>query len=275
MVNPAAYKPAIIYRTLLALMLGALLPCALVNAEIYSWIDEHGNTIYSDQKPSAQAKPTKPSASVNYYTAKPVNNKQQAQPRPSSPLSILSAEQEAEADAGAGETDEPALTEEQCQRQYRRSCDEVINWLQYARQACGDDPRCDDEDFLDRKYRPRTNEELVAIANRAAVRNKMIDKEIEQFLTKKYSNYCQNHAAAVCQKKRGKNCVKQVISYCKDPRSLKDIFQRYDNLSLFEKRQIIDKAKKMSLANGDEKLDIEKILGNLLEILVTQAVMGI
>lgn len=244
-----------------------LLASTAAHAEIYSWTDSAGNTTYSDQKPSADAKPTESGNNINYYTAPPAVK--------SEPISNTEPESLATLTPVAEDEKPAAMTEKQCQQQYGKDCDSVNNWRQHALEKCGDDERCLDPAFLDKKYRPRTIEEQRKIAIRSAVRNNLHEKKIARFLTKKYSNYCANQAAMYCQSQRSNSCDAKMRSYCEDPRELEDIFARYDNLTLIEKKQVIAQAKEMAMANGDNQLDYEQIIVSLIDILISQALMGI
>ncbi len=236
-------------------------------ADVYSWKDSDGSTVYSDQKTSGKAKSTATSSSVNYYTP-PVSKPKQQSPTLSEPLATLSIEE----DEPEGEAE---LTEQQCQQQYNLDCDSVKNWRRHALERCGDDSRCEDPEFLDKKYRPRTVEEMQAIARRSAVRNNLQDKKIAQFLTRKYSNYCENQAELYCRSQRSASCDAKMRSYCDDPRGLDDIFARYDNLTPNEKQQIIAKAKQLAMEGGENQLDYEAIAAALIDILIQQALLGI
>ena len=246
------------------------------HAEIYSWTDESGNVIYSDQKTSNKAKISTPSANVNYYDAPSADQKTTSKSTVARPLlSTLTTADHHNTPATTEDGSIEAMSEEDCQQQYQRSCDAVIHWEKYAIEQCGTDSRCKDKDFLDRKYRPRTNAEMLVIARRAASRNNLLDKRINQYLNKKYTNHCENQAAMYCQKKRSRQCKAEMLLYCEDPRSLEDIFNRYDNLSINEKRAIIAKAKQLATANGENSLDYEQILVSIIDILISQALMGI
>jgi hypothetical protein len=250
-------------------VISCLLLTSAAQAEIYSWQDAAGNTQYSDQKPSADAKPDTSSQSANYYQPTKVK------PAIKATASLLPAtldELSAEEDVTDGQ---PQLTEQQCQQNYNRSCEQVTNWQTYAKQRCGSDERCKDADFLERKYRPRSNDELREIALRAAVRNNNQQQKIALFLTKKYTNYCENQAEMLCRNKLASNCEATMQAYCEDPRDLNDIFRKYDNLSAIEKQAIISKAKQLATASGDQQLDYEQVLASLIEILISQAMLGI
>jgi hypothetical protein len=255
----------------LILSIGFFLSVTAVQAEVSSWKDASGNIIYSDQKPSAEAKPQGKSSAINsYHHADTIKQKNPiTKITPSESLSVITAEEVPQEEA------EPVLTEQYCQSNYNRSCDEVSNWESYAKEQCGSDPRCEDPDFLDRKYRPRSNEEIKEIALRAAIRNNNQDQKIAMFLRKKYTNYCQNQAEMLCRNKISRNCQATMKAYCDDPRDINDIFNRYDNLSAAEKRAVIAKAKKLALASGDQQLDYDQLLVSLIEILVSQATLGI
>lgn len=256
------------------LLTGLLLLASIASADIYRWSDDEGNVRYSDQKPTENAQPVTPSGAINSYRPAPAAAGKK--PPETATLSTLSAATEQTPPATAASSDGLApLTEQQCQQDYNRSCEEISNWREAAEQRCGDDPRCADEDFLERKYRPRSNEELRQIALRAAIRNNRHDKKIALFLTKKYTSYCQDQAALLCKNKLSNRCVATMRYYCEDPRDLQDIFNQYDNLNANEKRAIINKAKSLAMANGNSTLDYEQMLASLIEILVSQAMLGI
>jgi Domain of unknown function (DUF4124) len=255
----------------------ALLLCLSngVYAEVYSWIDEDGNRVYTDKKPSTKGpsaqKPLPAPQPVNYYS------------QPKSTVSPGKAKSEAPSLANIeaiSETDESEvknkpLTEQECKKQYQMSCDQVVNWRQYAQEKCGDDARCQDEGFLDRKYRPRTLQEQQAIARRAGVRNNMRDKKIAQFLTKEYTDYCANQAELYCKNKSRGQCEKVMEGFCADSRNLHDIFNRYSSLTVAEKQQIVKKAKQLAAANGKNTLDYKKLLADVINLLIMQSTLGI
>ena len=249
-------------------LLCLMLACTAAHADVYSWKDSDGSTVYSDQKTSDQAKPAKAGSTINYYTPPPSKPKQASTPL-EEPLAVLSiAEDEPQASKAE-------LTEQQCQQQYSLDCDHVKNWRRYAIERCGDDSRCEDPDFLEKKYRPRSIEEMQAIARRSAARNNLQGKKIAQFLTRKYSNYCENQAELYCTSQRSASCGAQMRSYCDDPRGLDDIFARYDNLTPNEKQQIIAQAKQLAMEGGENQLDYEAIAVALIDLLIQQALLGI
>ncbi len=238
-------------------------------ADVYRWKDADGNTVYSDKKPSDSAQPEQPRSNVNYYAAPKKSDDQPQSTEALPPLVALEAVEEEASETEAG------LTEVECQQSYKKSCDEVVNWKQHAKAECGDDPRCDDEDYLDRKYRPRSQEELITIANRAAIRNNRIDDQIDLFLKKKYSSYCEDQAEMYCQNQRISNCENKMELMCEDPRGLEDIFARYNNLSAVEKQAIIEKAKQIALSNNNSAVDFDKLISSLVDILISQALLGL
>ncbi|MFA7552696.1 MAG: DUF4124 domain-containing protein [Spongiibacteraceae bacterium] len=261
---------SLLKNCLTALSIGLLVNTA-AQAEIYSSKNADGNTVFTDQRPNQASQPTRTGSTVNYYqpvAAKPANNKSSNNP---SELATLSVE-----DDENKERSEPQLTEADCQRDYRLSCDQVNNWMQYAIENCVNDQRCKDPDFLERKYRPRSREEMIAIANKAAIRNNRNEKEIALFLTKKYTDYCDNQAALACRNKaNSEQCAANILHYCNDSRSLQDVFNKYDNLSANEKHRIISKAKAMAVAGDGNQVNYDKMISSLIEILISQAVMGI
>lgn len=248
------------------------------SAEIYSWKNDAGNTVYSDQHRSGQAITETSTNSSNYYSPKP--NREKMDPvSETTGLTVKTSEAKEQHLATLSATTDQerlvqAMTESECQQLYRLSCDRVVNWKEYATDACGDDSRCLDDDFLDKKYRPRTTEEMRKIAQRAAIRNNLQDDKIALFLTKKYSNYCANQALMYCQNKRDTQCAATMRSYCDDNRNLKDIFQNYDDLSALEKQKIISRAKSLAMSSGANQLDYEQIVASLIELLISQALLG-
>lgn len=256
----------------LCLILSPLVLIFPAHAQIYSWTNEAGNTVYSDQQSSEQARPSQPSSPVNYYKAKNTTAHQPQSTSPAEEMAVLNTETELETSAESA-SKEPS--EKQCQLRYQLSCEQVNNWKRYAIEACGNDSRCQDEAYLDRKYRPRTQDELLTIARRAGARNNMMEKKITEFLTTKYTSYCDNQAAMYCHNKTGSQCGQTILAYCKDPRGLQDIFQRYDNLSVSEKKQILATAKSMALAHNNNRLDYDQMISSLLEILISQAALGL
>ena len=252
----------------------ALTATPSVCADIYRWTDENGNTVYSDQKRSEHAESTTPNhQSVNYY------DKPKAKPQPQKASAATTdgelATLEVVGDQESGQqSDSQPLTEAQCQALFQLSCDEVINWKKYALEACGSDERCADPNYLDRKYRPRTIEELAAIARRAAVRNNNVDDKIDEYLRKKFSNQCENQAALYCQK-RGSRCMAQMTAQCDDPRSLGQVLAQYDQLTPLEKQAIIEKARQMATASGENSLDVDQMVASLAQILISQALLGL
>lgn len=247
-----------------------LLGSTLCQAEIYRWKDAEGNTVYSDQKQSESAeKATLKDKNVNYYAApkaKPATVKPIQQPVDT--LATLEAMEDKAEDDGA-------MSEAECQQQYRRSCEQVDNWEKYALEDCGNDPRCDDPDYLDRKYRPRTTDEMREVARRAGVRKNNIDDKIDDYLRKKFTNQCENQARLYCQQQRSRNCLATVEAQCKDPRSLRQVLAKYDHLSPVEKQAIIEKASKMAVANGENSLDYDQLVASLVDILITSTLMGL
>ncbi|MEH6558704.1 MAG: DUF4124 domain-containing protein [Oceanicoccus sp.] len=249
------------------------------SAEIYSWKNNAGNTVYSDQHRSGQAITETSTNSSDYYSAKPDRKTTDSVAETTeltAKTSRLKQQHLATLSAVANQDSVvQAMTESECQQLYGISCDRVVNWKEYATDACDDDSRCLDDDFLDKKYRPRTILEMQKIAQRAAIRNNLQDDKIALFLTKKYSNYCANQALMYCQNKRDTQCAATMRSYCDDNRNLKDIFQNYDNLSALEKQKIVNRAKSLAMSSGANQLDYEQIVASLIELLISQALLGL
>ena len=250
-----------------------------VHAQIYSYIDENGNRVYTDQKPlsekgSAQ-KPIATDGAVNFYSPPKRETAIKKNNAPETPDTQLNASSNDIANTDSEGSGEGNMTEQQCQEQYQLSCDRVVNWRRYALEKCGKkDPRCQDEEYLDAKYRPRTIEEMQTVARLAGQRNRR-DKEIAQFLLKEYTRYCSNQAEMYCKNKRSKQCKKAMEGFCSDSRDLNDVFNQYSNLSLAEKRKIIAKAQQLSTTSGKDQKAYQKVMADLLKLMVTKATLGI
>lgn len=250
------------------------------NAQVYSWTDDQGNRVYSDKKPpsQSQASPSVHSTtgSVNYYTAPTVKQPVERSIKQTTAAELNSTtHQEHAGSIQSDEDKQPVLTEQQCQQHYRRNCDQVHNWRKYALEQCGDDSRCQNEEYLDQQYRPRTTEEVLAVARRAAARKAMRDKDITQFLTKRYTQYCDNQAKMYCKNKRSKQCKKMMAGVCDESRNLRDVFSQYDNLTPLQKQQIVNKAKQLSMASGKNQKRYDKILSDIIQLFIMQQTMGL
>ncbi|MBL4828198.1 MAG: DUF4124 domain-containing protein [Spongiibacteraceae bacterium] len=264
--------------TIKTLLLASLL-CFLnaTYADVYSWTDKDGKRIYTDKKPGshidAQKKSLSTTDGINYYTSTPRKQVSQTKTTPLTAANTSSVNNDSNSQ-NERETP-PRLTEKQCQQDYQRSCDQVNNWRKYAIEHCGNDSRCQDEDYLERQYRPRSTEEILVIARRAAIRNNRRDKNIALFLKKQYTNYCENQAEFYCNNKRNAQCENVMEAHCSDSRDLQDIFAQYDNLSMAEKQQIIKKAKQLSLSSGTNPQAYQKLLASIIDLLIAQATLGI
>ena len=233
--------------------------------ELYSWIAEDGSRVYSDQKPSA-AKPglvvNESKQPINYYSGK----------KPSLPiLEVVEESNELLAIEPVEASDKKQWDEDECQEIYALSCDAVYNWREHAIEACGDDERCEDENFLIRKYKPLTLEEKRKRTLRNSARQNREDREIRDFLMRKYTPYCAQQAAQYCNYKRqGSQCLTQMEASCKDKRSLGQLLTQY-NLTAQEKQAIIEKAK--HLVALEREKDINEAINTIIELIKLQAML--
>lgn len=236
-----------------------------VHAEIYSWVDDHGNTAYSDQQSGdTQSKSIdkQHKSAVNYYQAQ----------RPIMPiLEVVEEEQPIFAVEATNKFKGQQWDEDECQKIYALDCDAVYNWRHHAIEACGSDERCEDEGFLTRKYKPLTLEEKHQLTLRSSARHNREDREIRQFLMRKYTPYCTQQAARYCQyQHQSGGCISQMEAACQDPRSLGQLLAQY-NLSPHEKQKIIGKAKTL-LALQQEK-DINETINTIIDLIKLQAML--
>lgn len=256
------------------------------SADIYRQVDAEGNTVFTDQRPadaeSAARHSYQPAASLNSYTPP-------AQPSPDAVDNAAvddtalddtnaRAKTHSTAATAANEKGEkieeaaPERSEADCQREYRTDCDHVDNWRDYAIADCTDDPRCADPDFLDRKYRPRSTEELAAIARSSSVRENRLEEELNLYLKKRYTKFCPDLAARSCyQQVDRRQCEKSAEERCRDKRTLAQVLAEHDYLTPAQRIAVIKKAKEMAL---EQKLvDSKEILADMVEILLTAAAL--
>lgn len=176
----------IINRTMLVLTL-CFLP-VLANAEIYKWVDEHGVTHY-DEKTRADHPVETVTVDTAPSAAKGTDNVERLNAVAESlRQSRLAKEQAAEdiarrkqfagkidklekLSALGGNWDAGGDLEAQCQTQYGQGCDALINWKENARTHCRTqrtkEKYCSDDEYLARKYFPRTIEEQRRIGIRS------------------------------------------------------------------------------------------------------------
>jgi len=275
------------WRTsLLAIILTVFIAIA-ANADIYRSTDSQGNTLFSDQKPSIDAEAEPTPAAINAYSPPMPVKKIPKQPQTGSSATSAGAayldtqkNKSASATAKASEgldaaenTVDTSWTEAQCQQRYGHSCERIVHWRKYALAACGSDPRCSDEQYLARKYQPVTRERLQQVARSAAIRNNRQDDEISEFLRRKYTNYCNHQSTMSC--KHNNQCQQSVLDACSDPRSLEQLFAHYQGLTPVEKQDIITRAKALSVDGGNNSASYQQRLGDLLSLLMKQALLGI
>lgn len=254
------------------------------NGQIYSWTDEQGNTVYSDEKPLHGTKTIATPKITNSYSAeaafKNISSKTIA-PKTIAPKTIKLSPDESfdgafsnitSTNNANSDNSEPSWNEEKCQEVYAQGCEKVFNWKKYAIQSCDNDRRCDDDKYLERKYKPVPIKQLQLIARRAAIRKNRQGEEISKFLRQKYTGYCENHAALTCN--NDNNCNQTILEACKDPRSLEDIFYQYNRLTPEDKINIIAQARALSNSDGANRPFYNKKLTDLLSLLVTRTLLG-
>lgn len=254
-------------------ILAAITACPTIAvADIYSSTDERGNSVFSDQNSSVSTT-VKPSGTANYYTPIKVLKTVKLSPKKAQPTREAQFSAEGQSSVQDAQDNSKLRSESECQREYSLSCDKIVNWKKYAVTSCGDDSRCDSEEYLTRKYKPLPTQALLNIARRAAIRNNRDDDEITHFLKRKYTNYCENQATMTCS--NDDSCSQKVLNTCKDPRSIDDIFSKYNNLSVAEKKKIISQAQALAMSNDANQQSYKKRIADLLSLLVTRTLLGL
>lgn len=245
----------------------ALLLCLHTAAhadDIYSWVDDNGSTNYSDQPlggSQSQTINSEPRSAVNYY---------QSQRPTMSVLEVVEEQQPVFAVEPINKLKQQQWDEDECQKIYALDCDAVYRWREHAIEACGRDKRCEDEDFLARKYKPLTLAEKHRLTLRSSARHHRQDREIRQFLMRKYTPYCEQQAAQYCQSKYSAAQCREITSACEDSRSLSQLLAQY-NLSPHEKQAIIKKAK--TLVTLQQEQDINEAISALIDLIKLQAML--
>lgn len=241
-----------------------------LQAEIYSWVDEQGNRIYSDQKPGSEHNSTtvNSSGSVNYYQPQ-TRDKNTADNKPAEVKETISV-QSTQTSARDEAQDDGVMTEEKCQEIYGLSCDRVFNWKTYALEKCGSDDRCEDAGFLERKYKPLAIAELQRRANLAGARRNSQEKKLIKFLRNKYSDQCDNQVKAYCRRKpNSKACDAVMIQVCEDDRSLEEMLARYDDLTPIQKQRVLALADELEPSIDWQQAT--RLLGDIVELIALGA----
>lgn len=231
--------------TRILIFLSVSLASFSLEAEIYSWTDEQGNRIYSDKNPgSSQAATTvQENNSVNYYQPDAALTKSKTSAE-NTPAVILDS---AQASSKENISEEVTMTEGDCEKTYGLPCDRIVNWKDYALSACNNDDRCDDEDFLERKYKPLPIAEIQKRANNAGARRNAQEKKLVKYLKLKYTDQCEDQVTAYCDRMAdSRSCKNTMMQTCEDDRSLEQMLALYDNLSPTQKKRVLAMADEMS-----------------------------
>lgn len=254
-----------------------------LQAQVYQWKGDDGSTVFSDQKTSREAVDATPDpARVNYYPGD-----RSAEPDASLPklevvedvyfIQPTDSKKQTQNDSTLTEA---KLTEAECQDIYGLNCDRVFNWKKYALKACGNDPRCKDEAFLDRKYRPRTKEEINTVARRAGIRKNNARDEIRHYLWRRYTNFCANQTVTYCKANYTtgsavRQCVKQLEANCREPRGIEEMLDQYEQLSQAEQKAILREAKAMALSRHDNDLNYAQLLDRMVDLMLAASALGL
>ena len=241
-----------------------------LQAQIYSWVDEQGNRMYSDQKPASGQDSTtvQNSGTVNYFQPQPSQQRKSnpATEQPAQSLSLQSSQSIANNSAGSSEE----MTEADCQEIYQLPCDRVVNWEKYALEDCDNDDRCEDSGFLERKYKPLPIADIQSRANSAGARRNAQERKLMKYLRNKYSDQCENQVEAYCSRKPdSRACDVTMIQVCEDDRTLEQMLARYNNLSPAQKRRVLAMADEMSPTIDWEQAN--RILGDIIELIALSA----
>ena len=254
------------------------------HAEIYRSVDSSGATSYSDrQTQSAEPVSDKVKGQVNFYS--PPETRQQASEASGEKETVHDLSTTANSGNGAPvpgvSTTNSKLTEEECQEIYGLECDQVVNWKKYALEKCGNDERCQDPDYLDRKYRPRSISEMLAVAHRAGTRKNRQDRIIQSYITRQYSNLCRDQVESYCADRfksedtKSDSCVQKLKESCEVEYNLNDFLTMYKQLTPVEKEKIIRQAKTRAMEDDEHSLNYAQILDKVFDIYLTQFLSGI
>ena len=136
---------------------------------VVKWVDDKGQTHFSDQRPKAktdvkQSVEIVETAAIN--TIKNDNRDRKFQPTRRRKAACAQKKQLAAS---------KRKTEAKCQRVYGLPCERVNNWQQHALQTCkakGGASKCQNAKYLAVKYQPRTLAELRKVAKNTKKRGK-------------------------------------------------------------------------------------------------------
>ena len=241
-----------------------------LQAQIYSWVDEQGNRIYSEQKPAAGQDSTtvQDSGTANYFQPQPSTQTTQSPGKDQKPENLSLQSSHSKADSRSGTEDQ--MTEPYCQEIYQLPCDRVVNWKKYALDDCGNDDRCEDAGFLERKYKPLPIADIQRRANSAGARRNAQERKLMKYLRNKYSDQCENQIEAYCLRKPdSRACEVTMIQVCEDDRTLEEMLARYNNLSPAQKTRVLALADEMSPTIDWEQAT--RIFGDIIELIALGA----
>ncbi|MGH8554463.1 MAG: DUF4124 domain-containing protein [Gammaproteobacteria bacterium] len=153
------------------------------SAGVYKWVDEEGKTHYSDVPPSgksaqhlkggpqmpqsvpaeAQDRLHKIQEQLNSWQEQ---REQRSKERHDRALldarKVTTGEIKVLAREFPGDWSPDLDLEERCMQQYGKHCDELLNWKVRAVQQCNESRHfdCGNESYLEKMYKPRSNEEM-------------------------------------------------------------------------------------------------------------------
>ncbi len=154
--------------TFLLLSLVVVFPMA-IQADVVKWTDENGNVHYGDVVPEKYQDNAK---TIDTTPA----NILESQHKPAFPKTERTQIKEKKSQNNFQKNASQKLkSEKKCQKIYGLSCNQINNWQENAKKEClskNGGNKCNDPNYLETKYKPRTLKEKRLQATRNANRRK-------------------------------------------------------------------------------------------------------
>ncbi|HUH36335.1 MAG TPA: hypothetical protein VL027_00165 [Spongiibacteraceae bacterium] len=268
-----------VFSVVVLAMLGGVVNAA---ETVYQWRNADGGLMVSDQKPA-------PGIEYNSHTPRPGNisvspasaaaaQSQQpiTTPNPTSTPGATRTDSSAPATAASarttGSTRDSAANAEprDCEAVYGMSCEQVDSWETWAREQCGDDTRCSDPRYLERKYKPVPLADTRAIARRAAVRKNTTKREFTEYLMHTFTDMCAAQTRHSCPDLKTGNCV-QLMRACQHDLQTSRLKVRLERLSPSQREELRQLADQYVADNSGNVQQLHYLLRKALSLMLLPA----
>lgn len=247
-------------RLLLPALLVSLPLTGHASEDIYRSRAEDGSVLFSDQRAA-------PASAQRQQTPQLQNSYRPQQPHSSQPAHNNSGTVLQAVTGTSPDSTETTPKQRDCEAEYGLTCERVDNWLRYARKAClerGDD-RCDDPDYLERRYKPRPLAETREVARRAAIRRNRAEERAVRELQMFFTEYCKDRLETYCStQKEQEKCEERYEQSCRDGGDLEKLLSKYQQLTPVQQARVRQTAERLGVSSDNQLTEAFKGLMKLL-----------